>query len=79
MEINIDYHNHDRELINDCCKSALWLTVGTFNVIAENNDQLYSVQEIKLAQRVLEVIQDCLQPVLVKPDETPKIKIIVGR
>jgi hypothetical protein len=78
MEIKIDYRNHDRELINDCCKSALWQTVGTLNVIAENDDQYYSEKEIKLAKRILEMIRENLQPVLVMPDESPKVKIVIG-
>jgi hypothetical protein len=78
MEFNIDYHNQYRELINDCCKSALWQTVGTLNVIAEDDGSYFSEDSRKLATRILNLIQENLQPVLVKPKEASKVKIIVG-
>jgi hypothetical protein len=79
MELKIDYHNHDRELINDCCKSALWQTVGSLNVIAVDDGSYYSEDSRKLATRILNMIQENLQPVLVKPDKERKVKIIVGK
>jgi hypothetical protein len=79
MELKIDYHNHNRELINDCCKSALCQTVGTLDVIAGDDGSYYSEDSRKLATRILNMIQENLQPVLVKPVEARKVKIIVGR
>jgi hypothetical protein len=79
MEIKIDYRNQDRELIIDCCKSALWHSVGYLKAVAENDGSYYSDKEVEIAKSILNMIQDCLQPVLVKPDESPKVKIIVGK
>jgi hypothetical protein len=79
MELKIDYHNHNRELISDCCKSALWQTVGTLNVIAADDGSYYSEHSKKLATRILNMIQENLQPVLVNPEQERKVKIIVGK
>jgi hypothetical protein len=78
MELKIDYQNQNRELINDCCKSALWQTVGTLKVIAEDDGSHYSEDSRKLAKRVLSIIHENLKPVLVKPVEAKKVKIVIG-
>jgi hypothetical protein len=79
MVLKIDYRNKDRELINDCCNAALWRTVGFLGAVAENEDDYYSKKEVDRANQILNMIQEALQPVLVKPDEKDRqVKIVVG-